>query len=654
MFFSIIVPLYNKAKSVRKTLLSIMNQTYTNFEIIVINDGSTDGSENVVAAMGNDKIRIYNQINQGVSVARNLGVEKAQYEQLVFVDADDLLAECYLENIAQLIGTFPLAGAYGTCYQYYEGGENRPCKIYQMGSKPTQFTNYFLTASRGDLPIVASGICIPKSVLYRVGLFPVGQSQGEDQDLWARIGLSYPVAVHPSVDITYVLDAENRVSVNVIPLEELEFSKRLQRKLDSGVINDTMVPSIKRYIAGHLIHLAELNVRAGNYSVAKRILSDPRTRQLWKRKIKWTVYLKLLSYTRSSNCKLESKSRQSKAKSKHKLIVANLLNDTDMGGILSVVESLAESKISVKFKFTFNLVNPSKWSLKKYASDVVMVHYASSWSTIIPNVLLRLSNYKSKAILQEHHYTETFESAVPSTFRFRLMLRINYFIFDKVIAVSKGQAGWIKKSSLINQSNLEAIPQSRNIDLFLKVQPREPKKIITVGAYGRLCSVKGFDLLIQAFNQIDSERLCLKIAGDGPLERDLKALAGNNRRINFVGRVSDVPQFLSSCDLIIIPSVNEAFGLACLEAKAAGKAVIVSDIDGLSEQVETRNKLNKNQTCGQKMENISVKSLVSTLLLVPYMPLENWGNNGRKDVVDAWDKYQKRWSKLFLKLESEM
>lgn len=77
-FFSVIIPVYNKASFVGETLKSVLAQTYTDFEIIVINDGSTDTSETVIQGFNDSRIRYYRKANEGVAVARNEGIEKAQ------------------------------------------------------------------------------------------------------------------------------------------------------------------------------------------------------------------------------------------------------------------------------------------------------------------------------------------------------------------------------------------------------------------------------------------------------------------------------------------------------------------------------------------------------------------------------------------------
>ena len=96
---SIIVPLYNKDQYIKRCLLSILNQTYNDFEIIIINDGSTDNSEQIVRELNNKKIRFYTTNNKGVSHARNFGIREAKGEYVCFVDADDYVSPNYLSTM---------------------------------------------------------------------------------------------------------------------------------------------------------------------------------------------------------------------------------------------------------------------------------------------------------------------------------------------------------------------------------------------------------------------------------------------------------------------------------------------------------------------------------------------------------------------------
>lgn len=100
MGITVIVPLYNKVSTVEKCLKSIVNQKYTNFEVIIINDGSTDGSERVIKKFLNDnRFHIVNEKNSGVSHARNVGIKMAQKEHIVFIDADDYVDSNYFMEL---------------------------------------------------------------------------------------------------------------------------------------------------------------------------------------------------------------------------------------------------------------------------------------------------------------------------------------------------------------------------------------------------------------------------------------------------------------------------------------------------------------------------------------------------------------------------
>ena len=126
MKFSVIIPLYNKAPYVRKALESVCAQTYRDYELIVINDGSTDNStivaDEYLKAIDGIDYKIINQTNAGVSAARNNGVAQAHADYLAFLDADDWWEPTYLERMAQLIEDYPDAGLYACNYVYYKPG----------------------------------------------------------------------------------------------------------------------------------------------------------------------------------------------------------------------------------------------------------------------------------------------------------------------------------------------------------------------------------------------------------------------------------------------------------------------------------------------------------------------------------------------------
>ena len=194
MKFSVIIPLYNKAPYVHKALESVCAQTYRDYELIVINDGSTDNSaivadEYLKATDGID-YKIINQPNAGVSAARNAGVAQAHAEYIAFLDADDWWEPTYLERMAQLINDYPDAGLYACNYVYY-----KPGKTHVALNIPTGYINYPKAYYESNaMPVTSITVIIPRNVYDEMGGFPLGIKLGEDFLLWSMIALHYPVA----------------------------------------------------------------------------------------------------------------------------------------------------------------------------------------------------------------------------------------------------------------------------------------------------------------------------------------------------------------------------------------------------------------------------------------------------------------------------
>ena len=139
--FSVIIPLYNKETTILKTLDSVLAQTYPHFEVVVVDDGSTDRSAELVTSLADSRIRYFKKENGGPSSARNLGVEKAEKEWLLFLDADDLLLGNALETFEKVIARTEGAGIFAANFywvkkqakwlyakDYPEGGVRNPYK----------------------------------------------------------------------------------------------------------------------------------------------------------------------------------------------------------------------------------------------------------------------------------------------------------------------------------------------------------------------------------------------------------------------------------------------------------------------------------------------------------------------------------------------
>lgn len=276
--FTVVIPLFNKAEHILRTLESVAWQKYPAAEIIVIDDGSTDKGASIVNNANMKNVRLVQQTNQGVSAARNNGVALASHEYIAFLDADDQWLPLFLDEITRLIVKFPQAKFYGTRYQIVETENNyvdAKIKLENINPKGVILENYFDIASEGDLPFTMSSMVIQRSLFELIGGFPLGEPIGEDQDLFCRVALNAAIAYSPNIHSLYHKDAQNQASKNNIPSTECGFSIRITKEANKNTEKQNSIYMLK-YSAAHLCHLAKINIGQGHFNQARALLSDPR------------------------------------------------------------------------------------------------------------------------------------------------------------------------------------------------------------------------------------------------------------------------------------------------------------------------------------------------------------------------------------------
>ena len=209
---SVVIPLYNKEKAIRATLQSVLAQTYTDYEVIVVDDGSTDESAKVVQSVmaQSNKIRLIKKSNGGVCSARNRGIIEAKGYYIALLDGDDLWAPTFLEEQVILIHDFPKAGMWGVNTAFIRGGKYYKWPQGMREGYRGYVENYFGT-SHNDL-FCSSSVIVRRDVFENVGYFDERISASEDLDMWFRIILRYPVVFYDKVLVYYNQDAENRVA----------------------------------------------------------------------------------------------------------------------------------------------------------------------------------------------------------------------------------------------------------------------------------------------------------------------------------------------------------------------------------------------------------------------------------------------------------
>lgn len=210
-FISIIIPLYNKRNAIAQTIQSVLEQTILNFELIVVDDGSTDDSYSVVSQVNDPRIHLLHKENGGVSSARNIGIKTATYPFVALLDGDDYWAPTFLEEQLALIKDYPEAGMWGVNYAFVKGDKCEPCNQGIGDGFRGYVEGYFASSAHNDL-FCSSSIVIRKDVFEKVGFFDERISSSEDLDMWYRIILHYPVVYYDKVLAYYNQNAENRVA----------------------------------------------------------------------------------------------------------------------------------------------------------------------------------------------------------------------------------------------------------------------------------------------------------------------------------------------------------------------------------------------------------------------------------------------------------
>lgn len=203
IFFSVVIPLYNKEKYIKGTLQSVLAQTYTNFEVIIVNDGSTDKSLEKIYIFPQDKIRVITIENSGVSVARNVGIKAAKGDFIVLLDADDYWYPNHISNFQASILKFPSEQVFCNNYKIKYAVNNLYQPVFSNLNLNGGIEKYsFFETSYINSIITSTTVCIRARVLKSC-LFDEQILSGEDTDLWIRLGLQYPVVFHPEVTAIY-------------------------------------------------------------------------------------------------------------------------------------------------------------------------------------------------------------------------------------------------------------------------------------------------------------------------------------------------------------------------------------------------------------------------------------------------------------------
>lgn len=235
---SVIIPVYNGERTVRETIESILCQSLSDFELIAIDDGSTDRTVEIISQIKDPRLRVKSYPNAGLAASRNRGIREAKGEYISFIDADDLWTPDKLESQYQALREHPEAAlAYSWTNCIDESG-----KFLRPGGHKTVNGNVYSHILVNNFIESGSNVLIRRNVLEEVGLFDESLRAAEDRDLWIRLAARYPFVAVPKAQILYRISPTS-MSANIIR----------QAKESTGVIHRaySQAPPSLQYLKKH-------------------------------------------------------------------------------------------------------------------------------------------------------------------------------------------------------------------------------------------------------------------------------------------------------------------------------------------------------------------------------------------------------------------
>ena len=248
--FSVVISVYNKADYIENTLKSVVNQSFDDFEVIVVNDGSSDNSLEIINSINDDRISVITTENLGASMARNKGIEESNSDFIALLDGDDYWDKDYLKTIYEAISIFPNQKVFSVAIAQKYKNKIVPVDYSFNQTETFRIHNFFESSKKYSL-LSSSSVVFHKAIIKQTGKFDPNIVSGQDTDLWIRFGLHYDIVFINKQLVTY--------THNTNSLSNTTFNLSQKPKFDNYLTYEKDNPILKAYLDKNRYSMAILS-----------------------------------------------------------------------------------------------------------------------------------------------------------------------------------------------------------------------------------------------------------------------------------------------------------------------------------------------------------------------------------------------------------
>ena len=612
---SVIIPAYNGARYISEAIQSVINQVFKDYEIIVIDDGSTDNTK-VILKEYDSKIKCFHHSeNQGPSAARNTGIVNSKGEYLAFLDADDIWLSNKLESQLKMMGEFPETGLLGCGFYRLDDSGNIIEEIQGwVNSKRDDLLRELMI--RNVISGSCSGVVIKRECFDKVGLFDEDLRGSEDRDMWFRIAKSCEIRFfkEPLVKIRDHRNSSHK-DVDIMKTGQKKFYLKHRREVG-------MILRRKAYSSIYLDAAREYDEASKRFlafvNAFKSLAIYPF--KIYPKDDKYQIIIK--SFLPLYLAKTIKEGRGKKISLKRKIKVMHIMQTLEIGGLENGVINLVNNVNPELFEFSICCIKKEgdlKERLKKEVK-VLCLWKKEGFDILRIFAMARLFSKEKPDIVHTHGWGGGLFSGVLGARlagvtivihgehgtlyvdkkRRILAQKFLFLLVDRIITVSEDLKKQLIRYFKIEPEKVIAIINGVDTGKF---QPNPSSALIKrrelnlkedefmVGSVGRLVSIKDYQTLLYAAKEVINRLPNVKfmLVGDGPLRRELENLAVTleiDKNILILGSRSDVAELINTMDLFVLTSLSEGLSNTILEAMAVGKPIIATDVGGNPEIVK--------------------------------------------------------------------